>query len=781
MPHIYRALRHLYVSASADVRFALRQIWRTPLFSGIVIGVIALGIGTNVALLTTLNTYAWRPAPGIPSNEGLALLTNTSRDRRAFTFAEIRAMRERRDLFDDVGGASQTTLGVDFGAGPEATLSFIATNNYFRALRVPLAAGAGFPATGDRDDSPVVVIGHSIWLTQFESSSDVIGRTIRIANVPFTIVGVAPPRFTGTDARSMGHPAIWIPVGARALIEPRDRLRRDSTLFRTFARLAPNVSVNDIASRGVTARGEKLVAFPKGSDTYELIVAFFIVAGFVVLITCTNVSALMLGRAVARRREIGVRLALGATRRRLIRQMLTEALVYAVTGGVLGLALYSGAIKIAYATVPEVVYGIEPEARTFLFAAAFALITTVLFGLAPALHATRADIGETIKTGGTHAIRRSRLQATFIVAQLACSQPVLVVTSMVIANTRGAVEMDRPGESILDVDARVLRPSDDTLSRALVSGMRQRLAAQSGVQSVAISTDGNSHTFDGASSTSIGQTHVTPQYFSSANIPILRGRGIGVEEDRRGSVVAVVNDAAARRLWPDGDPVGKRIVRRPSDSSETQVTLEIIGVAGPSPSDEPDTPRLYTPMSTADAVWLGHIVVRTAGGARAFAPRLRSVLRELDPDLSIANVTTLVELRADREREAWLSNVAAFAVGAAALILASLGLYAIIAFSIAQRGHEIGVRMAMGATPRDIVGHFSRIGVKISALALAIGLPVTVIAIRVVQASVVGLTLRNVVGIATVIPVLLAVAALASWLPARRAGRVDPLFALRSE
>ena len=768
-------------TAGADVRFAFRQIRRAPLFSGVVIGVIALGIGTDAALLTTLNTYAWRPAPGIPSNEGLVLLTNTARDRRAFTYAEVGAMRARRDLFAWVAGASQTTLGVDFGAGPEATLSLFATNDYFRALRVALSAGAGFPLADDGDASPVVVIGHSIWTTQFESSPDVIGRTLRIANVPFTIVGVAPPHFTGTDARAMGRNAIWIPVGARSLIEPPNRLRADSTVFRAFARLSPNVREKDIVSRGVGARAEPLRAFPKGSDTYELIAAFFIVAGFVVLITCTNVSALMLGRAVSRRREIGVRLALGATRRRLVRQMLTESLVYAVTGGLLGLALYSGAIKIAYATLPEVIYGIAPEPRTFLFAAAFALITTVLFGLAPALHATRADIGETIKSGGTHAIRRSRLQAIFIVAQLACSQPVLVVTSMVIANTRGATSADRSSPSILSVDARILRPSEDSLSRTLVDDIRRRIATQSGVLSVAISTEGGGRTFDGATSASVSQVYVSPQYFPSADIRILRGRAIGVEEDRPGSVAVVVNDAAARRLWPDSDPVGKKLVRRARDSSETATTLEVIGVVASSPNDEPDTPRVYAPLSTADAVWGGHVLVRTAGDARSFAPRLRAVLRDADRDISIANVVTLAETNAARDREAWLSNVAAFGVGAAALVLASLGLYAIIAFSIAQRGHEIGVRMAMGATPRDIIRHFSRIGVKISAIALAIGLPVTVIAIRVVQASVVGLTLRNVLGITVVIPVLLGVAALASWLPARHAGRVDPLFALRSE
>jgi predicted permease len=769
-------------TAGADVRFALRQIRRTPLFSGVVIGVIAIGIGTNAALLTTLNRYAWRPAPGIPSNDGLAGLTSTSLYHRAFPYAEIRAMRERRDLFDAVGGAADATLGVDFGAGPEATHSLFTTGNYFRTLRIPFAAGAGFPGADDRSDAPVVVIDHLIWATHFDSSTAVVGRTIRIANVQFTIVGVTPRHFTGTDALSMGRPTIWIPMGARSLIEPASQARVDSTLFRAFARLAPGIGFRDVAARGVAARAEALVGFPSSrSDRNEMLVAFFIVAAFVVLITCTNVSALLFGRAVARRREIGVRLALGATRRRLIRQMLTESLVYAVTGGLLGLALYSVLIKVAYATVPEVIYGMQPEPRTFMFAAAFALITTVVFGLAPALHATRADIGETIKTGGTHAIRRSRLQATFIVAQLACSQPVLVVTSMVIANTRGAEAPDLAAASVLRVDARLLHPLDDSLSQTLVASIRQRIGAQAGVQSVAMSSDAGEKKFEGASTASINQTFITPQYFAPGTIPILRGRGIGADEDRPGSVAVVVNEVAARRLWGDADPIGKRFVRRARDSSETTTTLEVIGVAGQASTDDFDAARVYAPMTTADAIWGGRIVVRTAGDARSFVPRLRAVLREVNPDLSIGNAVTVAESRAARDREAMLSNVAAFAVGAAALVLASLGLYAIIAFSIAQRGHEIGVRMAMGATPQDIVRYFSRIGVKISAIALAIGLPVTVVAIRLVQASVVGLTLRNVLGIAMVVPVLLAVAALASWLPARHAGRVDPLFALRSE
>jgi predicted permease len=810
-----------------DVRLAIRQIAHAPLFSGVIIAVIALGIGINAGLLTTLHTYAWQPAPGIGQDPALARLTPTASRgtssrtfNTALSYPEILDIRRQRDVFTDVAAGTATSLAADFGGGAEIVLTTYATDNYFRVLRVAMEAGPGFPSGIDRSDERLVVIGHSVWLSYFGGSPDVIGKTIRVMNLPFTIVGVAPPRFVGIDVKHLGRSVIWVPLAARAVLEPEamgELTRRNAAWLRPFVRLAPGVSAGDIehvttplaarlareepkAHARLVIRAEPLTGMSKDtSETAELFAAFFIVAALVIVITCTNVSALLLGRAVARRREIGVRLSLGATRFRLIRQLLTESLVHALAGAVLGLILYAIVIKIAYATIPEVVLeGLSPEPATFAYAAAFALATTIAFGLAPALHATREDIGEVIKNSGNQAIRRSRLQATFVVVQLACSQPVLVVSSLVLADLRGrSTNAGAAPASVVTMESTILEPqlpdsarrdSSATDPRLMLELMRQRLRQLPGVELVTIATrdDRDSFALPGGDEAGvrIERVDVSPDYFATLGIPLVRGRAIGVDDNRRGSVSIVVNEEAAKLLWPGEDPVGKRLIRRPRNEKQESTTLEVIGVARAAPyADERPIPVVFAPLMNAASVWQSRIAVRVSEGRDAgrFMPQIRTTIRDVEPYATIGNAATLAEQVAHKKRETMQMNAAALAVSAAALVLASLGLYAIIAFAVEQRTREIGIRLAVGATPSRVVQHFFRNGVTVSAIGLAIGLPVTVIGIRLVQASVVDFTLRNVLAVMLVAPVLILVAMLASWLPARRAGRVDPLIALRSE
>jgi predicted permease len=828
----------------SDIRFALRQIRRTPLFSGVVIGVIALGIGINAGMMTLLNAYAWRPAPGIEPDDRLVRLTPMAARGRSnrvgdvsLSYPELQQLREQRHVFADVTGWASGELGVDVGSGTEVVLVTYATDNYFRSLRVAMAAGTVWPDGLERSASAVAVIGYSIWMTNFGGSPDAIGKAIRVMNIPFTIVGVAPPRFVGVDVDELGKAAIWVPFGALALIDPKiagDATRSNAVRLNAFARMARGVKVADVA--GMTAplaarlslenpqrnsryviRAESLTGMARGdSGTKELLAAFFIVMTLIVVITCTNVSALLLGRAVARRREIGVRLSLGATRLRLIRQMLTESLVHAVAGGLLAMALYIVSMKIVYATVPELIDGLQPSAATFAFAGVFALGTTIAFGVAPALHATSADIGQVMKNSGAHAIRRSRLQATFVIIQLACSQPVLVVTSLVLADVRHsmATDADKAPASVVTMSAELFRPTaagaardpSDLSVRETLGQVQRRVEQIPGVKSAAVTHFGQNAWFDAkrigdSASTNNAQArqmYITPDHFSTVGVPILRGRPITREDDHRGSAVVVVNQEVAQLLWPREDPIGKRLIRRPRDGGAESIPLEVIGVAG-RPSYDEREPRLevFAPLSTDPAMWppsqsdlsssdmyIGArpvIAVRTSGDARDLVPQIRAAIREIEPFAAIGDISTLAERYAVKRREAVQSNLAAFAVGTVALLLASLGLYAIIAFAVEQRTREIGIRVAMGATSGGVVRHFLRHGVVLSAIGLAIGLPLTVAGIRVVEASLIGFTIESVATVMLVVPVLIAVAVLASWLPARRAGAVDPLIALRSE
>jgi predicted permease len=831
----------------SDIRFALRQIRRTPLFSGVVIAVIAIGIGINAGMMTLLDVYAWHPAPGIAPDDRLVRLTPMAARGRSssirevsLSYAELQQIREQRRVFTDVAGWQSADLGVDLGSGTEVVLVTYASDNYFRSLRVDVAAGTGFPNGGERSPSAVAVIGHSIWMTNFGGSPDAIGKTIRVMNVPFTIIGVAPPRFVGVDVDQLGKAAVWVPLGARALLERNlagDVARSNAGRLSAFARLARGVKLADVAAgtsplaarlaqenpdrnARFVLRAEPLNGLARGDGgTKELLAAFFIVMTLIVVITCTNVSALLLGRAVARRREIGVRLSLGATRLRLIRQMLTESLIHALAGALLAMVLYIVSMRVAYATIPELIVGLQPSAATFAFAAFFALATTLAFGIAPAVHATSADIAQVIKNSGAHAIRRSRLQATFVLIQLACSQPVLVVTSLVLADVRRGMgsEADKAPASVVTMSSELFRlegasrgdaaRDSSTLNvHETLALIANRVRQIPGVTSAAVSHTGADERFDArrtgdsasTSSAQARQIYVTPDYFTAVGIPVVRGRAITRDDDHRGSTAVVVNQEMAQLLWPGEDPMGKRLMRRPSDKDADAIPLEVIGVAGrPAYDDGEPRAQIFAPLSSDPALWppsprdqssgdfyIGAaptIAVRTSGDARDFVPQIRAAIREIEPLAGIRDVSTLAERYASRRREAVQANLAALAVGTVALLLASLGLYAIIAFAVEQRTREIGIRIAMGATSSSVVRHFLRRGVVLSAIGLAIGLPVTVAAIRVVQANVIGFTVEGVLTVMFVVPVLIGVAMLASWLPARRAGAVDPLTALRSE
>lgn len=824
-----------------DIRYAFRQIARAPLFSGVVIAVIALGISINAGLLTVLNTYAWQPAPGIARDSRLARLmptamSATSGARRAtpLSYMDIEDLRNRRDVFADVAGWRGTSLAVDFGSGAESVGGVYTTANYFRVLRVAFAAGAGFPGNADTSAEPIVVIGHSLWMTHFAGSPDAIGKIIRVMNRPFTIVGVAPPRFVGVNVSSMGNATVWIPLSMRALLEPATRnamVQRDALALQGVARLATGVDADDVTrlTAGLASRvardeptvhsslaigAERLTGMRSDdSGTTETIIAFLVVAILIVVITCTNVGALLIGRSVSRRREIGVRLSLGATRLRIMRQMLTESLVFAMAGGALGLLLYVVSMKIAYATIPEVIYGFQPEPMTFLFAAIFAMVTTIVAGLAPALHASRVGVGEVIKNSGSLGIRRARLQATFVVVQLACSQPVLVVTSLVLVNLRAAATSasDEAPASVVTMGSELrppttsggmlrlaVRDSAALANRATYELVRQRLQEIPGVQSVAISTIAGSAMFNtpdaGRAEQQIQQVHVSAGYFATFGIPMLRGRALNDDDHRPGFNGVVINEETARRMWPGENPIGKRLLRREPDALPEGMTylnsteglpavVEVIGVSGSLSYDgNRTTPLLFTPIANAASLWSASLAVRTSGAnASVLVPAIRIAMREVDPLATVENVMTLAERYEAQAREEMLSNAGAFAVGVAALLLASLGLYAIIAFGVAQRTREIGIRLAVGATAGDVVQQFLRDGLKVTGVALAIGLPLTIAGIRLVQAQQLEFSLMNAAAVMLVVPVLIAIAALASWLPARRAGRVDPLVALRSE
>lgn len=791
-----------------DVRLAFRQMAKAKLFSVVVIAVLGLGIGINSGLLTLLGAYAWQPAPGIARDGRLARLVVQAtgggadpslRDSR-LSQPDLEALRARRDVFAAVAAWQSVDLSADFGQGPQLLEGHYVTGNYFSMLGVRMAAGSGVFADDDPALVQSVVIDHSLWLTFFNGSDTAVGATIQILNQPFTIIGVTPPLFSGVDVLDQFDYLVWLPLGARAMLArggPGLGARRTEPFLEAAAQLADGVRPghverrlaplaarlarvrSDSANPRLVIGAERLTGMPatKG-ETRELIAAIMVMAGLVVLITCTNVGALLLGRAVARRREIGVRLALGASRLRLVRQLLTESLLYAVLGAALGIALF-GLVSLVLPKLAQQMppIGLAPEPATFGYAAILALVTTLAMGLVPALHATRADIGEVIKGSAQLAVRRSRLQAAFVVAQLACSMPVLVVTALMLASmsraTRGG---DAPApRTIVSMYAQIVRPSepDSAADMASLERMVIRLMGETGVNSAAASiTTGKVQ--------NVQYIYVTPAYFAASDMALLRGRAPAPAE--AGQPVAVISELAARRLWPGENPLGKRI-ERPATWYAGPQSFEVIGVAAPALYDlqDPDI-EVFAPLAFAPhAYFAPRLTVNTADDARSMVPHLRRAIAEAEPYAALTHVITVAEYAEERMLDAQRTNVGAFTIGFAALLLASLGLYAIIAYSVAQRTREIGVRLAIGAAPGTVVGEFFRSGMKVSLAGLLIGMPIAIFGVKMVEANMLGFTFRDVFAVAVIVPILLGVAALASWLPARRAGRVDPLIALQAE
>jgi cell division protein FtsX len=366
---------------------------------------------------------------------------------------------------------------------------------------------------------------------------------------------------------------------------------------------------------------------------------------------------------------------------------------------------------------------------------------------------------------------------------------VLIVTSLVLADIRAHSSSSTTAPaSVLTLQADLIRATADSTRLAKpteIESMRRRLATINGVQSVGISTSVDRASFatsgDVTNGFDVKRRYVTPGYSAVLGISV-RGSAIGGEEDRIGSVAVVVNDALARALWPGQDAVGKRLVMRERDDDHRATTLRVIGVAAqPAYASEPPSPEVLLPMATRTTIKYAEIAVRTSGDARGFVPRIRETIREADPLAAVRTVATLAEQAAGRRREDAQANAAALAIGVVALLLSSLGLYAIIAYSVAQRTREIGIRLAVGATSADVARQFFKHGVIMAAVGVVIGAPLTVVGIQAAEANPPELTFSNVAAVVFVVLVLLLVAAGASWLPARRAARVDPLNALRAE
>ncbi|MEX2271206.1 MAG: ABC transporter permease [Vicinamibacterales bacterium] len=812
-----------------DLRSGLRQTVRTPGFTAIVVLTLALGIGANTALFSIFNSLMLRPLP-VRDPAGLALIQNGSWSYPIWD--EIRA--RETDLFD--GALAWSAQRFDLSAAGHADVvdGAYVSAGFFDVLGVGAARGRMLTPTDDAaaPDGPVAVISHRLWQQRFAGANDVVGRQITVQRVPFTIAGVMPAGFFGPDVGLMTD--VILPVRtAEPLIRGKEsRLSRTgSHWLQIMVRLKPGQSVEQAtaalgsihrlgeleAARGRNARSFTLVPAATGNSPLRRrfetpLRAMVIAVGLLLLVACGNIASLILARTMTRRREFSVRLALGSSRLRIARLLFIESLLVVVMGAALGLvfASWGSAFLVRQLNTWQSTVSLDLvlDWRVLAFTAALACLSAIVAGVVPALGFARVAAGDTLKDGGRSIAGDGRLfvRGTLVVVQIAVSC-VLVVGAGLFLRTFASLHQLPLGfvpEQVLIAELNLQASGGLPESRvARVERLREAAAAVPGVRSASVAAERN---LTGAGSGwSAGQVGVgdapvsptgrpglwlnatTPGWFETMGIPLRSGRDFGVN-DRAGSpYVAIVNEAFLRRFLHGGRPVGQtvRIGRSELFGFEPNARFEIVGVAGDAVYT---TPRegmpatMFVPMAQRKPSMFWEevaLTIKAAPGKRALVERdVATALTKADPAIAFTFGTFDQLIEATVTQERLIALLSAF-FGGLALLLAALGLYGLVAHSVRARQMEFGLRMALGAASSSIVRLvFRRVGVLIAA-GLALGLAVSFWAARFVGALLFDLEARDPVTFGGAALVLVAVGLVAAWIPARRAGRLDPTIALR--
>jgi predicted permease len=815
-------------SIRADVRFALRYFARKPLSAATIVLILAFGIGGSAFQLSALRALTSRPPEGIAADIPLVRLRGMARFKnarkwhdRALSYSEIQEISKSSNVFDGVTAwtANDVAGRTRDGKNEAALRAQFVTSDFFKVIGARITHGPGLP-TVDEPAQPVVVVSSALWEDMFDRG-DVGGQLLIVNGVAARIVGVAPRDFTGAlswDSRRI----VWLPLSSRATVlglsgsNPLASL--DSGDYQAVARLRPGVTpkLATAAVRVVTARvapptlpggivsaGQLLFdsdAVPLRGDTSVesdlalLFAAWAVLATLIIAIVCTNVSGLVISASVSRRHEIAVRLSLGASRVRLIRQLLTESILLALGGAMLGFVVYL-AILAAMSRIPEARY-VRADLPTFVLTMLVAVGTGILFGLTPAFHATRVGVGEVLKSGASGATSRSRLHQAFVVAQIFFVQPLLVlIASMVVSlTTRDLVTLPNGMPDHLlqfSMDLGTVRgpKADETAARdrlvhrlAQIPGVVGVIADPQLVGRTTLSVrDEDRGSLARANDPVTIEMHVsTPGYFDFIGVPLLRGDDLPLGDT---TATAIISSDLARELWGSSDPIGRRF--KPISLTPTiRRELIVTGVYDSRHVESGTTSaRIYRSVKEFGAF---QYLIRTTVPAATLADTVRRIAREELPRAIIGAPITLAQIDAEKVGAARTGVIATTAASALVLLLASIGLYGIVALSVGQRRREIGVRMALGARAEQVVGLFYRSGLKLAALGLALGLPISLVATRLFPALAeqMGTHARApnvwIIGPVVMIVVLI-VASIATLIPATRAATVNPVAALRTD
>ena len=821
-------------SIRQDLRFAVRALLKRPSFSLMVIVTLALGIGANTAIFTIVNAFLLRPLP-FDEPERLVVLYERNvigdEPRQSVAPGNFLDWQQASTSFEHMTAQTTRTVTVtrDTAGGEAERVGMCScSGNVFSTLRVSPVVGRLFRLDEDRSGAPrAVVIAFDLWQRQFGGSADTVGRSIRLDNEAYEVIGVAPRGFS-YPSRAV---EVWLPILTQ--IPPQEQIRRDLHYLRVVARLRAGVSIEQaraelegIASRykaahpnEATGAGATIIPLHDDlvGDTRRPLTVLFGAVICVLLIGCLNIANLMLTRAVGRTREIGIRTALGASRGRIIRQLVTESVVLGLAGGAVGamLAVWLANVLVARAPGAEAILpsgSVPVDPSVFLFAFAIALGAGVAVGLFPAIRGSRADVTTDLKEtsrASTASRGHGRLRDVMIAAEVALSLVLLTVAGLLVHSFSRLYEV-QPGVRInntLTMGTSLAGPGyrDRAKRTASLGELGDRLRTVPGVASVGLTScaplTGQCNTLffyiegrpyvPGKFFAALERS-ADPGYFAAAAIPLLRGRtftrddGVGdANNPRLGSIV--ISESMAKTFFPGEDPLGKRIffdfeMQRERIEGLPAPRYEVIGIVGDvlPALHEAITPTLYRPI--LDIAPRGaSILLHTTIEPRSVVGAAREEIRRLDPGLATFQVQTMEDLlgRSTSDRRFSMLLVVAFA--ALAVLLAAVGLYGVVSYSVSHRTAEIGLRMALGATSSDVRRMMLMQGLKPTIVGMTLGLVAAAFSTRVVRSLLFGVTPTDPLTFALVPPLLLALATLACYLPARRATHLDPTVALRAE
>ena len=793
-----------------DVKNSLRTLAKKPAFAIVVVLTLALGIGANTTIFTVVNAYLLRPLP-FADPERLVALTDLQppNDLTPASYPEFDDWRKGNQVFTDVAGQFSSNLNLIGHREPERVLGVLVSENYFSMLGVQPIAGRTFRAEEHRPGAnPVVVIGAELWRREFNGASDVIGKSITLNRTNYTVVGVVQ----NATLRTLGprKADLWIPLERAGPFT-----QRGMHFLSIVARLKPGMGIEQARSdlkvlahrleeqyktgHGITVAPLREQLF--GNVRLSLLLLFG-AAGFLLLIATANVANILLARASARAKEFAIRAALGAGRGRLISQTLAESLLLSSLGGIAGflLALWgSDLLRLAWPPSIPRPQSFAIDWRVLAFLVFTSLLSGALFGLAPALQISMSGLNETLKDGWSQpsGSARSRLRSALVVSEIAVAALLLVGSGLLLRSFAQILAVD-PGfraENVLTMDIslpsskykeapQIVAFFDNLLGRIrslpgnLSAGAIINLPLGDGGMNGDFHVQGR--TFPPNQLPVAEKSIVTADYFRAMGVRLLRGRLFTEQDGRDAHTVAIINESLARRLWPNQDPIGQRLDIGLTEKTNWQEIVGVVADVKGEALDASTTSEIYVPHPQMPVSAMA-LVIRSASDPATLAAAVRLRVAEVDKEQPIFNVRTMQEVVSNSLSGRRMSTILLAAFAGCAMLLASIGIYGVVSYWVAQRTCEIGIRSALGARQSDILRMVLGHGMLLAAAGTGIGLAASLVLTRFLATLLFGVSSHDVTTMASAAAALIGVALLACYIPARRAAKVDPLVALRFE